>query len=361
MCLSVLACTPPTPAEQTPARTVTNPTASSTAPAACARPLTALRAVSASLDLLPHHIADQIIFGLDGAFVATSGSYPLGAGRHWWELDAAGVTIRQLDIPQGYGRVSQSLDGTQFIFTALVATTGGLVTYVRDTAGGATRVLAVGELAWESWIDADSVLLEWRDTPGVFHAIQTRSLVDTTVFRPTAPPTVAASGDTDSFSLSGDLRWAIIDRYHGDGSFARADLYDVRSQTYVPAALPRAESWLAPRGDVLVWIDGTQLLAMHLCDRRVVTIATLPKIATVTEGGAHWSSDGRYLSFAYGRTDELTAPERVIVLDLDHGTIADIAAPWGFVRQWSPGLDVVVLSRNGYHTSVDRLARFSMP
>jgi hypothetical protein len=39
------------------------------------------------------------------------------------------------------------------------------------------------------------------------------------------------------------------------------------------------------------------------------------------------------------------------------GTIAEIAGPWGFIRRWSPEHDVVVLSRIGYHTSIDRLAR----
>ena len=360
-CLLVVACTSPAPSEQVPARTVANPTVPLSTPAACGRPLTALRPVSASLDLLPHHIADQVIFGLDGAFVATAGSYPLGAGRHWWELDAGGATIREFDIGPSYSRILQSPDGTQFLFDAVDARTSGLVTYVRETAGGAPRVLAVGALAYEAWIDADNVVLERRDMPGVLHVINTRSLVDSIVFRPLAPPVVPASGDEEWFTPSGDVRWAIFNRYHADGSRARTDLYDVRRQTYVPAVLPLGEWWLAPRGDVLVWVEGSNLLAMHLCDQRVVTIGTVPRITAAISGGVHWSSDGRYLSFAYGSTDELTAPERAIVVDFDHGTIADLAAPWGFVRQWSPSVDVVVLSRFGFHTSVDRLARFSMP
>lgn len=359
LCVLLAACTPPNAAEQT-GRTPTNVGISSAPAAACALSLTPLRPVSASLELLPHQIANQVLFGLDGAFVASSGSYPLGAGRRWWELDAIGATIRDIDMDAPYSRVQQSPDGAQFLFSAIDVPTGGFATYVRDTAGGVPRVLALGDIVVDAWIGADDVLLERRDDIGVFHLIHTRSLVDTIVFRPPPSPSVAAAGDDEWFSLSGDLRWAVFTRWHADDSLARIDLFDVRRQTYVPEPLPVQRSWLVPRGDVLVWLDGTDLRAMHLCDRRAVTLATLPKTASVMEGGLRFSANGRYLSFAYGHTDELTAPERDVIVDLDRGTIADIAAPWGLVRQWSPGLDVVVLSRYGYHTSVDKLARFSI-
>lgn len=358
LCVFLLSCTPPSAAEQAPDRTAATVAISPASAVACAAALKRLRPVSASFELLPHRIANQILFGLDGAFVASSGSYPLGASRRWWELDAAAATIREIDFETPYGRIQQSPDGAQFLFSAIDVPTGGFATYVRDTIGGVPRVLALGDVVVDAWIGADDVLLERRDEMGVYHLINTRSLVDTIVFRSPAPPSVAAAGDDEWFSLSGDLRWAVFTRWQADDSLARIDLFDVRRQTYAPEPLPVQRSWLVPCGDVLVWLDGTELRAMHLCDRRAVTLATLPKIASVMEGGLRFSANGRYLSFAYGHTDELTAPERDVIVDLDRGTIADIAAPWGFVRQWSPGLDVVVLSRYGYHTSVDKLARF---
>lgn len=115
--------------------------------------------------------------------------------------------------------------------------------------------------------------------------------------------------------------------------------------------------WLAPSGDLALWLDGTQLRAMHLCDRQAVTLATV----TSSPGGVQsitWSGDRRFASFWFGLTDDLTGPERVVVVDLQRGAIAEVERPWGFIRQWSPDRRFVVLGRRGFHDWVSTLARF---
>src|SRR2546428_11376627 len=95
--LLVVACTANSTA-QTP-----TPASERSAPAAaapCAAPLAPLRSVTATVELLPHQIGTQVVFGLDGAYVGSASAYPLGASRHWWELDAAGAKIRDVDEPR---------------------------------------------------------------------------------------------------------------------------------------------------------------------------------------------------------------------------------------------------------------------
>lgn len=348
-----LACSPQT-IEPSPAPVV--PSAS--APPACAPALQPLQTSPATLTLLPHVIGSEVLFGFDGAYVGTAGSFPLGAQRHWTELDASGARVGDVETPL-YAGVQESPDGRQFIFRSFQPSTpDGFTIWVRDTAGGPERGLLKGEAIVEGWLDADRVLFQRPSDPGTRYVIDTHSLMESVVFRPPAPPTPLAASEQSHAELSGDLRWAVLSRFVGDSTVVRVDLYDVAQQTYVPAQLPRVPSWLSPRGDLLVWIEGTELRAMHLCDGHAVTLASLPQ-TTSALSGVRWSPDGRYLTLTYGPAYEDTSPERIVLVDLARGTIADIPGVWGFIRRWSPTDDVVVLTRGGYHSTIDRLARLA--
>ncbi len=329
---------------------------------ACATTLAPLRPVTATVTLLPNEIGHQYVFGLDGSLLATSFGYPLGVFRHWWEVGASGERVREFEWPQLRSSVGQSPEGRWVVYVGDDPTTGGGATFVRELSGG-TRYLGSDGLVLEGWPDADHALFESRTEPGVIHRIDLRSLVDEIVFRPPPPPTPAAAGEQEWFSLTSDARWAIFTRARGNGEPTRMDLFDVARQTYVVASLP-LRSWIAPRGDLLMWFEGDDLRAMHLCDRRAVTLATIPGVGIKPPGVfrlSAMSADARFLGFAVGLTDLDRGPERAVIVDLHRGLYADITQPWGYVSQISPDGTYGVLSRVGYHATSNRLARLSIP
>jgi len=305
---------------------------------------------------LPHSIGAVVLFGLDGSFVATAYGYPTGAQWRWWELDNDGTVIRQFEW-RWQGGMLQSPGGSKVVYGDVMdAVSGNTRLLVRDMSGSG-RVLAPIHGAPVGWLDADRVLVEAFDQPGVIHAIDTVTGTDQIVFSPPAPPTIKADGDTDWFRLSGDLRWAIFVRWSASGSLLRQDLFDVTRQTYVPGVtLGANDISVAPVGDVALWLEGTQVRAMHLCDRRVVTIGSVTSSGQLVT--TRWSPDGRFAAFSFGVTDEQTGPERLVIVDLHQGAIAEVDRPWGFIRQWSPDGRHVVLSRSGFHGPASKLARF---
>jgi len=305
---------------------------------------------------LPHEIGASVVFGLDGSFVASAQAYPLGAHRHWFELDSDGKLISRFEW-EWQGRMLQSPDGSKVVYGVATDTaTGRTALFVRDMVGPG-RLLAPINGAPLRWLDANRVLVEAFDEVGVLHSIDTRTGADGIVFSPPPPPSIKAVGDNDFFYLSGDLRWAVFTRSNSAGGVLRQDLFDVERHSYVPGVtLPTKPIALAPMGDVALWLDGNQLRAMHLCDRRAVTIGT---VATATDiVNSRWSADGRFASFSFGSTNEETGPERATFVDLQQGAVAEIDKPWGFVRQWSPDGRFVVLSRSGFHGPSSKLASF---
>lgn len=342
------ACTPttvrptPTPQASEPFR----------AGAPCAPALRPLKTSTAELTLLPHNVAANVVFGLDGAFVSTSSGYPLGAYRHWVSLDANGGLVRAFEWLEG-ARVLPSPDGKRIAHIGRDLRNGDSALYIRDTAGGPSRLASVNGHPPVAWLDGDRLLME-DPALNTFSVLDTRTLVDTVVFSPPPPPSPAASDEGDAFALSADLRWAILTRFRTpEGLTVATYLWDIAAQRYVGTPMPNGAS-LSPVGDLIAWVESGELRAMHLCDRRTVTLAALGEGQPST---VSWSDDGRFLSLSYGWTDEATAPRRVVVADLAREAIADVPASWGFIKSWSPGDDVAVLWRYGFHDPGARLAR----
>ena len=357
----VIACTPPNTSVPTPTRPFPD-AAVSPLPAACATALSPLGPITATLTLLPNEIGHQYVFGLDGSLLATAYGYPIGAFRHWWEVDANGERVREFDWPGLLSSVVQSPEGQWVVYDEIDAATGGRAAFVRDLSGG-TRFLREDALGITGWPDPDHALFELRNAPGIIHRVDLRSLVDEIVFRPPPPPSPPAADERDWFELTSDARWAIFTRAHADGEPLRMDLFDVTRQTYVVASLP-LRSWLAARGDLLMWFEGDELRAMHLCDRRSATLATIPGAGIQPPGLFRLtarSADARFLAFAFGNTDAERGPERAVIVDLQRGVYADIAQPWGYVSRLSPDCRYAVLSRAGFHATTNRLAHLAMP
>jgi hypothetical protein len=221
---------------------------------------------------------------------------------------------------------------------------------------GPERFLAQSERPASVWLDVDRVRLDPVKDLDVFRAIDTRSGAEQIVFIAPPPPAVKAPGEFDSFELSGDLRWAIFMRWSASGALLRQDLFDVGQYRYVAVPTLGLDPWLAPVGDLAVWLDGTQMRAMHLCDRRIVTIGTISPSTSAPRGVA-WSGDGRLLSFTFGTTDVDTGPDRLVIVDIQRGLIAEVERPWGSIQQWSPDTNYVVLARSTFHAPASKLAK----
>ena len=310
---------------------------------------------TATLTLLPHVVGPHVLFGLDGSFVASAYAYPLGAQWQWWELADDGTRVREFEWRWQLA-ILQSPDGRKAVYGAIDPATGKTGLFVRDM-NGPERFLVQSERPASAWLDADRVRLDPVNDLGVFRAIDTRGGAEQIVFIPPPPPAVKAPGEFDSFELSGDLRWAIFMRWDAGGTLLRQDLFDVGQQRYVAVPALGLDPWLAPVGDIAMWLDGTQVRAMHLCDRRVMTIGTISPSPGAPRGVA-WSGDGRLFSFSFGMTDEQTGPERVVVIDVERGLIAEVERPWGRIQQWSPDMHYVVLARSTFHAPASKLAKF---
>jgi hypothetical protein len=321
----------------------------------CAPAIPARGSRTATLTELPHEIGVVTLFGLDGSFVASAYGYPLGASWRWWELDIDGTLIRRFEW-RWQGAMLQSPDGSKIVYGAPTDNTSGRTAlWIRDL-NGPGRLLAPIDGSLLGWLDQDRVLVQPFDGAGVIHLVDTRTGGDQVVFTPPPPPTVKADSEIDIFDLSGDLRWAVFMRYAA-GSLVRQDLFDVTRQSYVPGAnLGTRAIALAPVGDTALWLDGNEVRAMHLCDRRIVTIGTLATSSDLRT--LRWSADGRFASLSFGATSEQSGPERVVFVDLQEGAIAEIEKPWGDVRQWSPDGRYVLLNRAGFHGPAAKLAKF---
>ena len=305
--------------------------------ASCAPAIPVRGKGTATLTELPHEIGTSVVFGLD-------------------EEDVDGKIVSRFEW-RWQGGLLQSPDGGSVVYEVATDTTSGrTVLFIRDMLGPG-RLLAPINGAPLRWLDTNHVLVEAFDEVGVIRSVDTRAGADRIVFSPPPPPEIKAEGDNDFFYVSGDLRWGVFRRWNSAGAVLRQDLFDVERQSYVPSVtLPTKPIALAPTGDVALWIDGDQLRAMHLCDRRAVTIGT---VATATDiASPRWSADGRFVSFSLGSTNEETGPERATFVDLQEGALAEIDKPWGSVRQWSPDGRLVVLSRSGYHGPLSKLVRF---
>jgi hypothetical protein len=326
--------------------------------APCAPSIQASGAGTATVTELPHQIGTVALFGLDGSFVASAYSYPLGAQWQWRELDSDGTLIRQFEW-RWQGAMLQSTDGTKAVYGVPTdSTSGRTALFVRDM-NGPGRLLASINGTPLRWMDANRVLVEPYDEAGVIHSVDIRTGADLVVFSPPPPPTIKAAGDNDWFSVSGDLRWAVFMRWNAAGNLLRQDLFDLARQRYVPGvSLGTNAISLAPAGDIVLWLEGSQLRAMHLCDLRVVTVGSLTSSSSPVT--VHWSADARFASFSFGTTTELTGPERIAFVDFRTGKSAEVNTPWGFVSQWSPDGRFVVLNRRGYHGPLSKLARFEL-
>jgi len=354
----LLGCVPQLPPD---ANASANPSAAASqqggAGAPCAPMIPVRGSGSATLTELPHEIGTVALFGLDGSFVASAYPYPLGGQWRWFELDSDGTLIRQFEW-RWQGGMLQSPDGSQVVYGVATDTSSGRTALFVRAMNGAGRLLAPIHGTPLRWLDANHVLVESFDQQGVIHSIDTRTGADQIVFSPPPPPpTVKADGDNDWFHVSGDMRWAVFVRWNAAGSLLRQDLFDVARQSYVPGVtLGTIPIAVTPFGDVALWLEGDQLRAMHLCDRRVVTIGNVPTSTDLVSW--RWSADARFAALSFGATTEQTGPERVVFVDLERGAIAHIDKPWGSVRQWSPDGRFLVLSRSAYHGPVSKLAKF---
>jgi hypothetical protein len=308
----------------------------------------------ATLTLLPHIVGSHVLFGLDGSFVASAHGYPLGAQWHWWELTEDGTRVREFEWRWQLG-ILQSPDGGKAVYGGVDPTSGKTGLFVREM-NGPERFLVQSERPASAWLDATRVRVDPPNELGAVRSIDTRTGTDQVVFTPPPPPTLNSKGDLDSFELSGDLRWAIFMRWSASGALLRQDLFDVGQNRYVAVPTLGLDPWLAPVGDLAVWLDGTQVRAMHLCDRRIVTIGTISP-STGAPRGVAWSGDGRLLSFSFGMTDVDPGPERLVIVDVQRGVIAEVERPWGRIQQWSPDTNYVVLARRTYHAPATKLAK----
>jgi hypothetical protein len=324
--------------------------------APCAPTIPARGSGTATLTELPHEIGAFALFGLDGSFVASAYGYPLGASRQWFELDSDGALIRRFEW-RWQGGMLQSPDGSKVVYgVATDATIGRTALFIRDMNGPSSLLTPLYGAPFR-WLDPDHVLVESFDQAGVIHSVDTRTGADQIVFTPPPPPTAKADGENDWLHLSGDVRWAVFARSSAAGSLLQQNLFDVARQSYVPGVILGTNAMsVAPVGDLALWLEGDQVRAMHLCDRRAVTIGTLAAATDLVNW--RWSPDGRFASLSIGATTEQTGPERIVFVDLQHGAIAEIERPWGTVRQWSPDGRFLVLSRSAYHGAVSKLAKF---
>jgi hypothetical protein len=327
--------------------------------ASCGQAIPSRGSATTTLTLLPHSIGSLVVFGLDGSFVASANEYPLGAKWHWSAFNDDGKVLREFEW-RWQVAILQSPDGSRVIYGGQDPTSGKPGLFAREMNGQARFVAETDGRAY-AWLDADHVLIEPLKDLGAVHAIDIRTGADRVVFAPPPPPSAKTTdSDNDGFSLTSDLRWAIFARSNAYGAILRQDLFDVVRQTYVPGgSLGTKDIWIAPVGDIALWLEGSQLRAMHLCDRSVVTIGTV----TPSSGGMRsfaWSPDGRFASASFGETTEESGPERIAVVDLQRGVMAEVDHPWGYVQQWSPDGRYVVLQRRGYHVNPSKLARFEL-
>jgi hypothetical protein len=251
----------------------------------------------------------------------------------------------------------QSPGGSKIVYgVATDNTSGRTALFVRDV-NGPGHLLAPMDGSPLRWLDDDRILIEQFDGAGVMHSVDTRTGAEEVVFSPPPAPSIKTDGDNDFLFPSGDLRWAVFVRANATGGVLRQDLYDVARQSYVPGVtLGDKAITLAPVGDVALWLDGNKVQAMHLCDRRVVTLGTVSSSSDAVN--VRWSADGRFASWSYGATNETTGPESIVFVDLQQGAVAETAKPWGYVRQWSPDGRYVVLNRSGFHGPAGKLAKF---
>ncbi len=315
--------------------------------AACGTALKPLATVKASAVLLPHRVDDLVVFGLDGSFLASG-----VAGGRWWETSTSGGITREFDWAM-QGRLLQSPDGARIVYRATDPGSGEPALFVRELTTPA-RLLAVGVWSPQSWPDADHVFVRADDDPTPLFGLDVRSGAIATVFEPPELPEPEREVDDEYLTVSGDARFAMVQRTDLDGYFFETHLYDVAAGAFVETILPQTrEVWLSPRGDLAAWVQGKELVAMHLCDQKPVVLAGLGSFAGPFVGGIRWSGDGRFLSVTSGVTDALRGPRAVLVADLERGRVALLLEPWGFISRWSPDGAYVVLSRG----AEDHLAR----
>ena len=351
-----LACNASAPPPSPTARPATTTAGAAPSPG-CAAALSPLSVARASVTLLPHRIGDIVLFGVGGTFASSASSYPPGAQVHWWDLNENGAITRLFDWPIE-GRVLQSPDGSLVVFRASDPQSGGPALYVRDRTG-TERVLAEGVWSPRSWLDETHLLITADDAPGPVWSLDIATGAHPLVFDPPEPPPATEYFDDEWYLLSGNAKWSVFLRDNDDETVIETDLYDVAAGAFVSAPLPVVDVSLAPRGDVMAWIEGTSLRAMHLCDRRAVTLVGLGSFAPPYVGGIRWSPDGRFLTLESGVTDDVNGPRAVLVADLERGTVAVLNKPWGFISRWSPDARYVVLSRGALHEDDVRLARLA--
>jgi hypothetical protein len=331
------------------------PTASPTAQlAVCAPPIVPGAPLTARLTTLDRPVGSLVVFGLNGAFLGSAFGYPLGAPRHWSLADDQLRPIGQINWNIA-SRPLPSPDGSLVAYVATAPDEPGLA--VRPVAGGGARVLRPFDRGPYAWLDTDHVLVDPPDGHGAIHSIDVRDGTDVVVFRPPTPPTPNPAGpDWDAWSLSGDLRWAILARLDARGTVTDQWVYDTRDGR--PVA-PLAGDWrLAPRGDVAVSFDGGQIRVMHLCDRQTVELAV--RSGSAFASGEAWSFDGRYVAATFGTTSEEAGPESLVIVEPLAGRVAIVNGPWGSVRAWSPDGRYVAVGRRGYHDAPSRIARLEI-
>jgi hypothetical protein len=326
------------------------------APTGCAPALRPLGVGHASVTLLPHTIGDLLTFGMNNTFASSASSYPPGAQTNWWDLNENGAITRLYEWSIA-GRLSQSPDGSKVAYRA-ADPSGEPALFVRDANGNA-RVLATGVWSPRSWPDPTHLFVTADDAPGPVWSIDLASGARSLVFEPPEPPAQTEYFDDDWYLLSGDAKWAMYLRDNDDDTIIETYVYDVAAGAFTADATPLFDMSLSPRGDLAAWVDGKNLRAMHLCDRRAVTLVGLGTFVPPYVGGIHWSPDGRFLTLDSGVTDDLSGPRASLVVDLQRGTASLIDRPWGFISAWSPDASLVVLSRGATHQDSDRLARIT--
>jgi hypothetical protein len=350
--VALVACTAAPDATASPTVGVLEPVAIPTVStiATCGTALTPLATVKASAVLLPHRIDDLVVFGLDGSFLASG-----VPGARWWETGTSGAITREFDWAM-QGRLLQSPDGARIVYRATDPASGEPALFVRELTT-APRLLAVGVWSPQSWPDADHVFVRADDDPTPLFRLDVRSGALATVFEPPELPEPEREVDDEYLTVSGDAKFAMVQRTDLDGYFFETHLYNVGAGAFVDTTLPKTnEVWLSPRGDLAAWVQGKELIAMHLCDQKPVVLAGLGSFAGPFVGGIRWSGDGRFLSITSGVTDALRGPRAVLVADLERGRAALLVDPWGFISRWSPDGAYVVLSRG----AEDRLARLTI-
>jgi hypothetical protein len=285
------------------------------------------------------------VFGLQGAFLGTTSSFPPSTSPTWTLFDREGHTTGLLTFPIS-SRPVPAPDGNRIAF--LRGSGSQAVLIVRMVGSGDETMVTQGPAGSLEWADATHVRVVPTASDGAIATFDVQSLQQTDVFRPPPAPTTSAISE---WQLGGS-RWATLSQWDTTGTEHLHEwLFDRQTSQFVRDLLPYSFR-LAPNSDGAAGSDGSGKFAVG----RICSSA----FSRVSLGGAPetpvWSADGHFVAAAVGGTSDEIGPRQVAVIDVARGLASIVATPWGSVGAWSSDGKYVVLERRGTHSILTRVA-----